>query len=249
MKTEDLRLPEEHTTDTWQGGTRHRFTLFGCETWVVEPVEPAQGNRWFAVPEWPTAYPTRNGAAELLRLGFYMVHIRLFGQYACPEAVEVMYSFYEWMRERGFAEKGAMIGMSLGGLYSFRFAETHPECVACIYADAPVCDLGFGLERDYRVDGIMKSYHLTDRQQMADHPLSPVNNYSAMVKAGIPVLMILGLDDNVVNHKTNGSLLAERYQAAGGTVRVVGRESWGHHPHGLDDPAQIVRFILSNTIW
>ena len=248
MKTEELRLPE-HTTDTWQGASRHRFTLFGCETWVVEPPEPAPGNRWFAVPEWPTAYPGRNGAAELLRLGFYMVHIRLFGEYASPEAVGVMYSFYQWLQERGFASKGALIGMSLGGLYSFRFAETHPECVACIYADAPVCDLGFGLERSYRVDGIMKAYKLTDPQQMAGHPLSPVNHYSAMVKAGIPVLMILGLDDNVVDHKTNGSLLAERYQAAGGSVKVIGRESWGHHPHGLDDPAPIVRFVLSNTIW
>ena len=62
MKTEELRLPE-HTTDTWQGASRHRFTLFGCETWVVEPPEPAPGNRWFAVPEWPTAFPGRNGAA------------------------------------------------------------------------------------------------------------------------------------------------------------------------------------------
>ena len=95
----------------------------------------------------------------------------------------------------------------------------------------------------------MKAYKLTDPQQMAGHPLSPVNNYSAMVKARIPVLMILGLDDNVVNHKTNGSLLAERYQAAGGSVKVIGRESWGHHPHGLDDPAPIVRFVLFNTIW
>ena len=59
--------------------------------------------------------------------------------------------------------------------------------------------------------------------------------------------MILGLDDNVVDHSTNGSLLAERYAAAGGRVKVIGRESWGHHPHGLDDPAPIVNFILRST--
>ena len=61
------------------------------------------------------------------------------------------------------------------------------------------------------------------------------------------MLMLLGLDDIVVDPAANGSLLAERFTAAGGRITVIGRPSWGHHPHGLDDPAPIVRFILRNT--
>ena len=248
MKTEDLKLPEE-VSDSWMGGTRHRFSFAGHDAWVVEPVDPAPGNLWFALPEWPSAFPYRNGVKELLALGYYMVHVNVFGSFANPEAVEVMHDFYKWLRQRGFAEKGALIGMSLGGLYSFRFAATYPECVSCIYADAPVCDLAFGVGRAYnlRVEGIKTAYNRQTEEELIDHPLSPVNNYLPMVKAGIPVLMILGLDDNVVDHKTNGSLLAERYNAAGGTVKVIGRPSWGHHPHGLDDTIQIVNFILRNT--
>ena len=94
----------------------------------------------------------------------------------------------------------------------------------------------------------MSAYQLESPSQLVDHPLSPVNNYLPLVQAGIPVLMILGLDDNVVNHAENGSLLAGRYTAAGGCIKVIGRPSWGHHPHGLDDPAPIVRFILRNTV-
>lgn len=245
MKTEDLKLPE-CVSEPWMGGIRHIFSFAGHDAWLVEPPDPAPGNLWFALPEWPTAFPHRNGVKELLSLGYYMVHVNLFGCYANPEALGVMHDFYAWLRQRNFAEKGALIGMSLGGLYSFRFAAAYPECVSCIYADAPVCDLAFGILTHRRVDGIMAAYQIKSEEDLKNHPLSPVNNYLPMVKAGIPLLMILGLDDNVVDHKTNGSLLAERYTAAGGSVKVIGRPSWGHHPHGLDETAPIVNFILRN---
>ena len=60
--------------------------------------------------------------------------------------------------------------------------------------------------------------------------------------------MIVGEEDTTVNPKTNGLLLAERWIAAGGSAEVVKRPYWGHHPHGLDDPTKIVRFILCNTL-
>lgn len=251
MSVNTLNLPEMRESDSWMGGTRHRFDFSGRQAWLVEPPEPAPGRPWFAVPEWPTAFPARNGVKALLSLGFYMVHLKLFGEYANPAAVERMHAFYLQLREWGFAEKGALIGMSLGGLYSFRFAQTHPECVSCIYADAPVCDLAFANPRAGRTEtaaGIARAYGAETLEQLRNHPLSPVNAVSRIVEAGIPVLMLLGLDDIVVDHATNGSLLAERFTAAGGRITVNGRPYWGHHPHGLDDPAPIVRFILRNTI-
>ena len=251
MSADTLNLPEKRESDPWMGGTRHRFDFSGCQAWVVEPPEAAPGRPWFAVPEWPSAFPARNGVRQLLSLGFTMVHLNLFGFYANPEAVGRMADFYRQLREWGFAEKGALIGMSLGGLYSFRFAQTHPECVSCIYADAPVCDLAFANRRSNltpTADGIAQAYGAATLDQLRDHPLSPVNAFSRIAEAGIPVLMLLGLDDIVVDPATNGSLLAERFTAAGGRITVNGRPSWGHHPHGLDDPAPIVRFILRNTV-
>ena len=69
-----------------------------------------------------------------------------------------------------------------------------------------------------------------------------------MVKAGIPLLMIVWLADTTLKAETNGLLLAERWIAAGGKAEVVKRPYWGHHPHGLDNPMKIVRFILCNTL-
>ena len=34
-----------------------------------------------------------------------------------------------------------------------------------------------------------------------------------------------------------------------GKIEVISRPSWGHHPHGLDNPlGKIVRFILQHTL-
>lgn len=245
-----LKLQNEISCDQWQGGLRHKFHLNGCVAQIVEPPEPLEEKLWFWLPEWPTAFPERNGVKELLQIGYYMVHIDVFGKCGNPEAVEIMKSLYDFVQTLGFAKKAALIGMSLGGLYSFRYGATYPETVACIYADAPVSSLSYRSESG-RADAVELSrvYGLGENTAgLKDHMLSPVNNYLPMVKAGIPLLMIVGLDDTVVNAATNGLLIAERWKAAGGKVEVIGRPSWGHHPHGLDNPMKIVRFILCNTL-
>lgn len=244
------QLPDLISGESWQGGTLYKFPLAGTTAWIVEPPEPLAEKKWFWVPEWPTAFPNRNGVNELLKMGYYMLHIHVRGLCGNPEAVEIMKKLYDFIRTLGFARKGALIGMSLGGLYSFRYAATYPETVACIYADAPVCDLGYRVRLD-RQDAIeiSRAYGKgDDAGAMFDHPLSPVNNYLPMIKADIPLLLLLGLDDNVLLVSEHGGLLAERWKNAGGRIEVISRPSWGHHPHGLDDPMKILRFILVNTL-
>lgn len=248
MKSE-LCLPGEISCDSWMGGIRHQIISDGYTAWVVEPTFPTAEKKWFWLPEWPTAFPERNGVKELIKLGFYMVHINVFGKFANEEAVAAMYSFYNYLTRLGFAEKGAFIGMSMGGLYTFRFVETHPETACCIYADAPVCDLSWRQDNK-RQDAVevSRAYGFGDDvEAVKDHPLSPVNNYRNMVKHKIPLLMILGLADTVVDAEKNGLLLVSRWREAGGEAELISRPSWGHHPHGLDDPGRIVRFIIDHS--
>lgn len=245
----NLYLPGEVSSEPWMGGIRHKIIFEGYTAWVVEPVFQTAEKKWFWLPEWPTAFPERNGVKELIRLGFYMVHINVFGKFANETAVAAMYSFYKYLTSLGFAEKGAFIGMSMGGLYTFRFVETHPETANCIYADAPVCDLMWRCDNN-RPDAVEVSQAYgfgDDTAALENHPLSPVNNYENMVANNIPLLMILGLADTVVAPEKNGLLLADRWRKAGGRAEVITRASWGHHPHGLDDPGRIVRFIIENT--
>ena len=243
-----LYLPGEVSGEEWLGSLRHKVMLDGNIAWVVEPAEPLPGKKWFWLPEWPDAFPERNGVTQLLQLGYHMIYVNVYGKYANEEAVGIMKKFYDYLRALGFAKRGALIGMSLGGLYSFRYARNFPETVACIYADAPVCDLCY---REFTgrgdADAICKAY-ATDCEGLRNNPLSPVNDFRPIVDAGIPLLLILGLADTVVPADRNGLLLAERWKKSGGEVDLITRPSWGHHPHGLDNPLKIVRFVLQHTM-
>ena len=243
-----LYLPGEISSEEWLGAIRHKIVLNGSTAWVVEPADPLPGKKWFWLPEWPDAFPERNGVRELLQLGYHMIYINIYGQYANDASLEIMKRFYDYLKALGFAAKGAFIGMSLGGLYSFRYAQKYPETVACIYADAPVCDLNYRVESKRADAGAVAKAYGIKTEELDNFPLSPVNNYQPIVKNGIPLLLILGLADTVVPAERNGLLLAERWEQAGGSVEVIKRPSWGHHPHGLDNPLKIVRFVLQHTL-
>ena len=43
-------------------------------------------------------------------------------------------------RSMGLIQKVVLEGVSRGGLYVYRWAKNHPDTVACIYNDTPVCD-------------------------------------------------------------------------------------------------------------
>ena len=55
--------------------------------------------------------------------------------------------------------------------------------------------------------------------------------------------VIYGADDLVVSPQENCELLLTRLRRHGASVRVIRRPSWGHHPHGLDEPEEIVSFL------
>ncbi|MBR7138090.1 MAG: prolyl oligopeptidase family serine peptidase [Lentisphaeria bacterium] len=243
-----LYLPGEISCEEWLGALRHKIVLDGTTAWVVEPADPLPGKKWFWLPEWPDAFPERNGVCELLQMGYHMIYINIYGQYANDGALEIMKRFYDYLKGLGFASKGALIGMSLGGLYSFRYAQKYPETVACIYADAPVCDLNYRVDTKRGDAAAIAAAYGVGMDGLENHPLSPVNNFLPIVEAGIPLLLLMGLADTVLPPERNGLLLAERWRKAGGMIEVIERPSWGHHPHGLDNPLKIVRFVLQHTL-
>lgn len=252
---------EEEKLDIWCNCIRHIFKFQGREAWIVEPrandirgryfpsnfPEEKKVRKWFWVPQWPSAFPERNGVNELLALGYYMIHVDIHDTFGNAAGMQRVKDFYNFLRSMDFAEKGAFIGMSYGGLYTMRILAEFPEIGSCAYLDAPVCDLNF-LEftnRD-RTD-TAKAYGLTNVDDLRNHPLSPVNNYQKIADAKIPIHLLLPLSDSTVEPATNGALLAERYAAAGGPITLVNRNAWGHHPHGMDNPLELVKFILKYT--
>ena len=66
-------------------------------------------------------------------------------------------------------------------------------------------------------------------------------------KAKIPLIYVVGDADSVVPAAENALLIEQRYQALGGVVKVIHKPGVDHHPHGLEDPAPVVKFILDAT--
>ena len=86
----------------------------------------------------------------------------------------------------------------------------------------------------------------TTVEKLSAHPLSPLNNYQHIAEAKIPIFCIRSGQDQSVIPEENIDIFAERLKAAGGNIEILDRPLYGHHPHGLDDPAPLVDFILKN---
>lgn len=187
----------------------------------------------------------------LLNKGFHLVYVDVAGLFGNEEAVQLWDDFYRFIRKKYKLKKKVVLeGMSRGGLIVYNWAARNPEKVACIYADAPVCDIkswpgglyeGPGSQAEW--EKCLQAYGL-DEKTVKDFRGNPIDNYAPIVKAKIPLIHVCGLADKVVPYEENTALLAKRIRAAGGNIVLILKEGVGHHPHSLKDPQQLLDFIL-----
>jgi len=57
----------------------------------------------------------------------------------------------------------------------------------------------------------------------------------------------VGDADDVVPAAENTAVVETRYKKLGGAIQVIHKPGIGHHPHGLEDPAPVVKFILDHA--
>lgn len=237
-------------TNTVQGLSQYVYTVDGCEAWVIAPKHPRPGNPWVWCMEFPFAFSDRTGVMKLAGDGFYFVHIKVGNTFGCPAAQKHFEAFYDFLRSKGLASKGALIGISRGGLYAFRFAAAHPDRVTCVYGDAPVCDFkswpagkgqGEGSPADWQ--SLIKCYGFANEAEALAYRGNPVDNLAPLAKAGIPVILVVGDVDTTVPWLENAAIVEQRYQKLGGTVSIFHKKTCNHHPHGLDNPAPVVDLI------
>lgn len=242
-------------TDVWHGFTRHHFKVDGCECWVAVPKNPRPGNHWVWCTEWPDAFTGRTGTEKLLEEGFYHLHMKVGTMsLGSPSALAHMDAFYQHLVQKGLNPKGTFTGVSRGGLYAYRFAAAHPDRVVCIYGDAPVCDFKswpLGATKGKRDENgarcVLDVYGFkTEAEALAYHG-NPVDSLEPIAKAGIPLIHVIGDDDQTVPPEANSAIVEQRYRALGGTITVFHKPGCGHHPHGLEDPAPVVNLIKAYT--
>jgi pimeloyl-ACP methyl ester carboxylesterase len=242
------------TTDRWHGFVRHNFRFQGRTAWVVEPEKPLPGRPWSWCMMFPDAFTARCAAPDLLAAGFHHAFLDVGNSFGSPDAVRALDAFHAELVRLGLAPRPALIGISRGGLYAHRFAAEHPGKVSAIYGDAAVCDFkswpggkgsGKGSPRDWQA--CIAAYKFADEAEALAWRGNPVDALEPLATAGIALVHVVGDDDDVVPPAENGLVVAERYAKLGGTVEVIHKPACGHHPHGLDDPAPLVAFLLRHS--
>ena len=233
---------------------KHFFEVSRRPVTVVCPQRPLDGMYWAWKGEFLDAFPGTELA--LLEKGFHIVYMKYPDRFGCPEVVRKWNELYRLLtNEYKFARKPALIGLSRGGLYCYQWAIANPEKVACIYGDAPVCDMrswpggkGEGCGSPAEWKKVMDVFGFSSESEAITYGGNPVDNLAPLAKSHVPILHVYGDADDVVPWKENTGVLAERYKQLGGNIALIGKPGCGHHPHGLSDPAPVVDFILEHTV-
>ena len=242
----------ERAQSTWHGFERNDLAVDGRKCIVVAPETPAEGKPWI----WRARFFGHEPQTDitLLEKGFHLAYMDVSNMFGSPTAVAHWDAFYEYLTDdRGLSKKVALEGMSRGGLIIYNWAAKNPDKVACIYADAPVCDFkswpggkGKGKASAGDWQRCLEAYGLTEAQAL-EYNRNPIDNLQPLAKHKVPILHICGDADKVVPIDENTRILEKRYKALGGDIIVLGKPGVGHHPHSFKDPAQIVNFVLKHT--
>ena len=248
----DYRAATAVKTSDWHGYEMTSFKVADRAALLVRPKSPAPGRPWI----WRTEFFGHEPQADiaLLDKGFHVAYLNVQNLYGGPEAMLAMNTFYDHLRQDlGLSQKVILEGMSRGGLFAFNWATQRPRCVAGLYVDAPVCDFkswpgGKGKSKGSPGDWarLLKVYGLTEAQALA-YDKNPIDTLAPLAEAAIPILAVVGSDDETVPVSENIDIVEKRYRELGGSIEVIRKPNCGHHPHSLPDPAPIVDFALRAT--
>jgi pimeloyl-ACP methyl ester carboxylesterase/lysophospholipase L1-like esterase len=236
----------------WNGYERLDFVVDGRACLLVVPKKVAEERPWI----WRTEFFGHEPQTDLSLLahGFHVAYMDVQNMYGAPVALDHMDRFYDYLlREFRLSPKTVLEGFSRGGLFSLNWGARHPDRVACIYNDAPVCDFkswpaGLGKAKGSPGDWqrCLELYKLT-ADEAKEYKLNPVDNLASLAKAKVPLLHVCGAADDVVPMEENTRLVEQRYRALGGPITVIAKAGVSHHPHSLQNPFPIVAFVLEHT--
>ena len=240
-------LPEPVKKQSFGQFERYNFTFDGTGATLVVPRKAAPGNHWIWRARFFGHQPQTDLA--LLEKGWYVAYINVGGLFGAPKAVERWNKFYDFLTQKcKLSPRPVLEGMSRGGLIIFNWAKKNPTKVAAIYADAPVCSFqswpggkGRGKGAKSAYTQCLAAYGITEKDA-ASYNDQPYQQLNALAKAGVPVLAVCGITDDVVPMEENIDIFIKNYRELGGHIRLIPKPGCWHHPHSLQDPAMIVDF-------
>ena len=239
--------PFEGKKSSFHGFDCYDFMHRDVRCKIVTPKKVAEGRPWIWRARFFGHQPQLDIA--LLEKGFHVAYCDVGGLFGSPQAVARWDHFYKFLTaEMGFHKKPALEGMSRGGLIIYNWAKKNPDKVSCIYGDAPVCDIRSWPRGNQKVWAQCKeAYGFEDEEEALAFEGNPIDGLEPLAKAKVPLLHVVGDDDEVVPVEENTAVLEERYRALGGPIEVIHKPGVGHHPHSLKDPSRLVAFVIEHV--
>lgn len=251
-----IRKVEQETL--WKGFKRLNFEFENREVRLVVPDKALPNNPWV----WRARFPEYHAEIDsaLVSDGFHVAYINTDNLFGNNQAVSIRNRFYDYNVEHyQLHKKVALHGHSRGGFFTYNWAKTNPEKVACIYVDAPVCDFkswpaGFGGSKGSVKDWtrLKKEYGFNSDEEAKLFLDNPIDNLEQLAAHKVPVMHTISLEDEVVPPQENTLVLVNRYIKLGGSATVIPctegeQKSQGHH-YSIDNQKLVVDFIKYYSI-
>lgn len=229
----------------WNGYERYDFTCFGRNAIIVSPHKAEKGNPWIWRPAFFGAFSSADKV--LLEKGYHVVYYDLTHSYGSPRAQRLGNEFYKIMcNYYHLSPKVTMEGFSRGGIFALNWSANNPEKVACLYLDAPVCNLTSwpGRKRKSLWNQMLQEWNIADKDADSIFHQHLQKQIHQLSKTNIPILAVCGDCDTIVPYKENMKIVRDGIEKAGGCTEIILKKGCGHHPHSLTNPEPIVDFIL-----
>ena len=234
---------------TWNGFRRLDFEFEGYPAILILPDTPNEARRLAMKTEYFDAFPATEIA--MVRAGYHLCHIKNRSRFATDDDTDRKAHLIDFLADEfGTARKVVTVGMSAGGFQSIAFAARYPEKVSFLYLDAPLISffsvgskLYDSMVRGKRWPEIQEAYGFKTFAEAYCYPDQPVNRLPLLVKHRLPVGLVYGVLDEAAPPAFNAEIIRELYEHEGAPIKTWARPLYGHHPHGLDDPAELLAYI------
>lgn len=223
----------------WNGYECEEFEFDSKKAVIVFSKERVENGNWLLKTEYWGAYPQVE--IEMLKRGFCVAYVENETRFATESDCKRKAEFVKFVSEKySLRDKCIPVGYSCGGAHAVNFAGYYPECVCCLFIDAPVlnfCDFP-GKLNDEKCESVWKNefvaaYPGITRAKLFDFPNHPINRTAVLKEHKIPIILMYGTEDQTINYDRHGRLLELEYADSPELLTVIPRPFQGHHPHGM----------------
>lgn len=236
----------------WNGYRRVDFDFNGREAILVFPLKEKANGKWMLKTEYFGAFPALE--LDMLACGYHLAYLKNDNRWGTDADQAAKRDFCEFLSSKyGLSRKCVCIGMSCGGFHAVCFASRYPSYVSLLYLDAPLLSF-YGLTEiekrkdEHWFEEQKAAYGYTTRAELYVNNDQPIHRLKILTDNRIPVALVYGGADSIVDPFSNAEVLKEYYISHEAPIKVWYKPECDHHPHGPENTLDVIEYIRANAL-